>query len=350
MNCLTPLEKKAVLLCERYVYVEHGVNIDGYISRSSAGPGAGGESINIEYSGSDSSGIHTKHRVRMAVSNDSGSRCHLKLSEKELALTMDGDVLIDAVKILPVVCHSPTHAFITISSNCKYTCAFCNSPALDRAEKTDADIVRLTEKAVRMGVKSFALTSGIIHGTAVANNRLARVAELIAKIVPDGVIGVETYVERKDELLTLKNAGVSEIKLNLQTSDRDIFRRVCPYLDYEAILERITDAIGIFGRGKVCSNIIIGMGENDESVLNAVDMLATAGAVATIRPLSVNRGNRVRLENVIGDAIPKITPQRLLRLAEGHRKILAKNRLSAAAFKTMCHNCACCDIVPGVDI
>ena len=61
----------------------------------------------------------------------------------------------------------------------------------------------------------------------------------------------------------LKEAGADEIKLNLETFDPEIFKKVCGELDLDWIMEALEHAVEVFGRGKVTSNIIIGMGESD---------------------------------------------------------------------------------------
>ncbi len=77
-------------------------------------------------------------------------------------------------------------------------------------------------------------------------------------------------------------------------------------------------------------------------------MLAKIGCVATIRPLRINNINREPMLNAIG-SIPELTPERLVHLAGEEKKILMKYGLTTLNFKTMCHACRCCDIVPFVD-
>ncbi|MEN6342645.1 MAG: hypothetical protein ABFC89_08815 [Methanospirillum sp.] len=61
-------------------------------------------------------------------------------------------------------------------------------------------------------------------------------------------------------------AGACEIKYNVETMDPEIFARVCPGLSLPDILLALQGAVEIFGRSRVSSNVILGLGETDECV------------------------------------------------------------------------------------
>jgi biotin synthase-related radical SAM superfamily protein len=167
--------------------------------------------------------------------------------------------------------------------------------------------------------------------------------------LPTIPIGVEPYIDHLEQVDQLKEAGADEIKLNIETYDREIFRKVCGEQDLDRILEAIEHAVGVFGRGKVTSNIIVGMGESDENVFEGIERLASMGCVVTLRPLRLNAINRGPMTEALG-VIEPITPERILQLAREHRRILEKHSLTTLTLKTMCHQCGCCDIVPFKDV
>jgi biotin synthase-related radical SAM superfamily protein len=175
------------------------------------------------------------------------------------------------------------------------------------------------------------------------------VTEVRKALGQDIPIGVEPYVDSIEQIDRLKQAGANEFKMNLETFDQAIFRKVCGELDLEWIMKALAHAVKVFGKGKVCSNIIIGMGESDENALAGVKALSAIGVVATLRPLRVNDVNRSSLEEVLGKLEP-IGEGRLIRLAKEQKRILEKHQLSTLTFQTMCHSCGCCDIVPFRDI
>ena len=105
----------------------------------------------------------------------------------------------------------------------------------------------------------------------------------------------------------------------------------------------------MFGRGKVTSNIIIGMGETDRNVLEGVSTLAGMGVVPTIRALKINPTNRPSLEGALGE-LTEVTPERLIHLTQEAKLILLAQGLSTMTYHTMCHECGCCDLVPFQDL
>jgi len=198
--------------------------------------------------------------------------------------------------------------------------------------------------------RAVAFTSAVVDSPSMTVERLAyvicRVREELDPIIP---IGVEPYVESFDDIDRLKAAGADEIKINIETYDRDIFRKVCGKRDFEWLLKAIKYAVGTFGPGRVCSNIIVGLGETDKNVIDGVDYLAKMGCLTTLRPLRINDTNRKPLEDALGHIEP-VTPERIINLAEGQRSVFELYYLDPRSFRTMCHACTCCDIVPFKDI
>ena len=156
-------------------------------------------------------------------------------------------------------------------------------------------------------------------------------------------------MENRAQIEQLKAAGADEIKLNIETYDQEIFNKVCGEQDIIAIIDRLKEAVAIFGRGQVTSNIIYGMGETDEVVLAGCEYLASLGCVATLRPLRLNSLNRPAMEAALGPLAP-VSPERMVSLAQRYKQILVNAQLTTLSFKTMCHECTCCDIVPFRDI
>ena len=141
-----------------------------------------------------------------------------------------------------------------------------------------------------------------------------------------------------------------ELKINIESADRDIFSRVCPELNYEVILKSLEYATEVFGRNRVCSNIIIGLGEKDEDVKNLVFQLTSIGVVPTIRALSMNPYCEKDIIKSTYGKCGRPSAARLINLA-GETKILLENfGLNPLKFNTMCHKCRSCDLIPFVDL
>jgi biotin synthase-related radical SAM superfamily protein len=162
-------------------------------------------------------------------------------------------------------------------------------------------------------------------------------------------IGVEPYVSNLDQIDRLKAAGADEIKLNVETFNPIIFQKVCGELDLDWIMQALEHAVSVFGRGRVTSNIIFGLGESDEEVLMGVERLAAMGIAVTLRPLRLNDINRPSLEGALGPLEP-VRSDRIIHLARESKRIFLRYSLSPTTYQTMCHRCRCCDLVPFADI
>lgn len=339
-----PVSKKAILIAGGPVKVGPGIHLPFHPSRSTAGPGAGSISIVLSFDGV---------RVKKAISREAGE-FELVTGEKGFELLRDGRPFISKLEIEPTIFHSPEQAFFNLDTECIYDCKFCTSSKLDKRSKKNLDLERIVELVIqaseRSDFKAVAFTSAVVDSPSATVRRLSyvicRVREALDPTVP---IGVEPYVESFDDIDRLKAAGADEIKINIETFDREIFAKVCGKRDFDWLLTAIKYAVGTFGSGKVCSNIIVGLGEADQNVIDGVDYLAKIGCLATLRPLRINDANREALESSLGP-LQHVTPERMIRLAEEQRSIFELYGLNPGSFKTMCHACTCCDIVPFRDI
>ncbi len=335
--------KKAILLAGGRVRIPDGLRLPVLPSRSTAGPGAGSVGIVLQFDG---------HRVKKSISREEGE-FELVAKGKEFALLRKGEPFLDRVNIQPTLAHSPEQAFYNVGTDCIYDCKFCTARRLEKRKTKDLTPDRIVhlilEQSEKPDFKAVALTSAVVGSPKETTERMLYVVRNVRNALPDVPIGVEPYVDDLDDIDRLKEAGADEIKLNVESWDREIFKKVCGELDTDWILRTLERAVKVFGRGKVCSNIIYGLGETDENVLDGVEALASMGVVATLRPLRVNELNEAALTDALGE-IPIIAPERMLGLAQEHKRILEKHGLDTRSFKTMCHACTCCDIVPFQDI
>lgn len=337
--------KKATLALGGGIRLPEGFELPVRVSRSSAGPGAGNNTIAIGFYGL---------RVKKGVSYDKGEfELHVK-EDGRYSLTHGGAPFLDDVTLEPVVHHCPGQAFYTLDPRCAYHCAFCASPRLPNSDYkgiSDEEIAENTKKEYGEGrIVSVALTSGVHDGDVQKEvDRFVSCIKAIRAAVPDIRIGIEPYVCTEEQVRQLKEAGADEIKLNIQTATPELFAKVCPDLDRDSIFRCIKAAVKIFGPGRVTSNIIFGMGETREELIGCMESICRLGALPTVRSLRYNAYNGESLKEAIGTPA-KVTPEEMLEVARIHREILDKYGMDTNTFKTMCLECGCCDIVPNRDV
>ncbi len=302
----------------------------GDITVPTAGPGAGGAAFFFRWNG---------HRVRLSV--DKGSQLKAVADNGDIVIFKGPKALVRG-HIEPELIHCPEQAYITISEQCIFDCKYCPVPKLSGNIKSLDEIVRMVEEAYNTGnLKAISITSGVAGS---AEEEVERAVEAVKALRKYNLpIGVSVY-PTADSNRKLKEAGVVEVKYNVETMDREIFKRVCPGMDHDFIIAKLKEAVGSFGRNFVYSNFIIGLGESDETVEAGLEELALMDVVPILRAVSPHplRVGEIDME--------RPTSERLLKLTRILRRILDKHGLRADVSRTMCLPCTGCDLNPHLDL
>jgi biotin synthase-related radical SAM superfamily protein len=302
-----------------------GEPADRYIATSAAGPGAGGEGSVFFSMGS--------HRVRLALD---------PMSETEVVHRGGGvaDLFIGAAQVSGRLeepgYHCPNQAYITITGSCIFRCTYCPVPHLKGGRKSIEEILGMVQ-SVLPRIRAISLTSGVLSSV---EEEEAYVLEVVRRLVPFGLpIGVSIYPTdlSPDRLHAL---GVVEVKFNIEAATPRIFGAMCPDLDYDFIWGVLERSVRIFGRGRVFSNVIIGLGETDAEMEQCIRRLTARGILPVLRPLNPVAG---------ASHLPRPSADRLLGIFALHERILEQEGLDTRQALTMCTNCTGCDLVPGKD-
>ncbi len=322
-------EVKAELIAAGSVDMEP--SLSGRTTIPTAGPGAGKLAFFFSSGG---------NRVRLGI--NPASPLKGKKENGELVIIKDGREIARGI-IEEELIHCPEQAFITMCEKCIFDCKFCPVPKLQGKVKTMDEMLAMIEKSHATGrMHAISITSGVEISP---EKEVDRAEELIRRLrekytVP---IGVSVYPTH-DSTRRLKDAGADELKYNVETLDREIFSKVCPGGGLEDVLAGLREGVEIFGRNKVCSNFIIGLGETDESAMKGIEELVSMGVVPILRAASPHplRKGEVFIE--------RPSAERLMRLTRFLREKLDKYGLRADTFRTMCLPCTGCDLNPHSDL
>ena len=324
-------ETKALLISIGSADIDPSLLPAGFKTTATAGPGAGGTSFFI---------CSGDHRVRLSIKPESSLRV---IPWKEgVAVQKEGRILAYGKLELPL-CHCPEQAYITVSERCIFDCKFCPVPKLNGHVKTINEITALVESAQARGnVRAISLTSGVAESPEKEAQYMTEIVRHLAPrfALPIGVSIYPTATSTED----LHAAGAVEIKYNVETMDRAIFKKVCPGLSLDNILSELENAVSIFGKNRVSSNFIIGLGETDECVQDGIERLASMGVIPNIRPISphpLRKGETF---------VERPTAYRLMLLARINKSALERHRLDVRIARTMCLPCTGCDLTPQRDL
>lgn len=299
---------------------------------STAGPGAGTSSVFFR------SG---ERRIRLSINKDSPLSIKNAGEDGIFSLFMEGEELVRGI-LEPALAHCPEQAFITLCERCIFDCKYCPVPKLQGHIKSNKEVLDIVDEVFRTGnLKAISLTSGVEHSV---QGEVDRVLKLLPDLKKYNVpIGVSVYPTEGCSR-QFYEAGVSEVKYNVETMDLEIFKQVCGDLSLDYILDKLEEAVKIFGKNRVFSNFIIGLGESDLAVRSGVETLAKLGVVPILRPINPHP---LRSGECFAE---RPSRERLLNLAKMEKAILEKYGLNPELAKTMCLRCTGCDLVPFVDL
>lgn len=303
-----------------------GEPAEPYISHSTAGPSAGSPGSLFF---SDGGG----RRVRLGI-NEASSIEIVHRGRGEADLFIDGSALRGVLE--PAAHHCPRQAYITVSGTCIFHCRYCPVPDLPGRRKEVAEIVRMVEDFADR-IDAIAITSGVASSI---EEEEAYVLEVVAALRHfDLPIGVSIY-PGPETPVRLHALGVAEVKFNIEAATEGIFREMCPGLSWDGIWEALASSVVLFGKDRVHSNIIVGLGETDDDLERAMEDLAAIGVIPVLRPLTPAAALADR---------PRPSAERLLRLHRVHERVLREAGLDPRRTLTMCAACTGCDLAPGRD-
>jgi biotin synthase-related radical SAM superfamily protein len=302
-----------------------GEPAEQYIAWSAAGPGAGGRGAVFFAMGG--------HRVKLALDPISTIEITHR-GNGTVDLYFNGNLI--SGRLLEPGFHCPDQAFITVTGSCIFRCRYCSVPKIGGRRKSIEEIKGMVE-SVRHRIHAISITSGVQESI---EEEEAYVIEVVKHLAFFNLpIGVSIYPTEKTADL-LKELGVAEVKFNLEAATPELFAKVCPGLDYDRLWQVLDRSVELFGRNRVFSNVIIGLGETDAELETCIRKLTAHGVIPVLRPL-----------NPVAEFTGKPRPSadRLRTAFAVHEQALAAAGLDARLALTMCTNCAGCDLVPGRD-
>jgi len=174
-------------------------------------------------------------------------------------------------------------------------CRFCSIEESLRAgatiaAKTPAQLAEVAEAAVRLdGVKQMVMTTGTTTGRDRGARNLVRSVKAVLAAVPGLPIQVQIEPPRDLSVIAeLRAAGAATIGIHVESLDEDVRRRWMPgkstvaVAEYEAAWD---EAVRVFGRNRVSTYLLIGMGENPDELVAGAARLIDRGVYPFVVPM-----------------------------------------------------------------
>ena len=179
-------------------------------------------------------------------------------------------------------------------------CRFCTIEESLRsgattAAKTPAQLAEVAEAAVRLdGVRQMVMTTGTTAGPDRGARGLVRCVRAVREAVPG--LPIQVQVEPPADLAVLRDlheAGCTAIGIHIESMDERVRREwmpgkgLVPRADYDAAWD---EAVRVFGRNRVSSYLLVGLGEDPDELVDGAAELIERGVYPFVVPFRPMRG------------------------------------------------------------
>jgi radical SAM protein (TIGR04043 family) len=181
----------------------------------------------------------------------------------------------------------------------KTRCRFCTIEESLRAGATTQvkrpeEIAEVAEAAVRLdGVRQLVMTTGTSNGLDRGARHLARCVAAVREVLPD--LPIQVQIEPPvdlDWIRKLHRAGTTAIGIHVESLDDGVRRRWTPgkaTVPLKRYYAAWAEAVRIFGRNRVSTYLLIGLGEDPDELVLGAERLIRMGVypfVVPYRPLA----------------------------------------------------------------
>lgn len=208
--------------------------------------------------------------------------------------------------------------------------------------KTPAQLAEVAQAARALdGVTHVTLTSGTMDRP---DRGALYLGECAAAVRRASGLPVEAQFEPPEDpavFAALREAGVSDVGLHVESFDPAVRARITPgkaAIDIDAYLAAFAKAVGVFGRGKVSTYVILGLGEDEALTLEGCRRAITLGVYPFVVPL------RPMLGTLLANAAPP-PDEYVHRVYTAVAAMLADARLSSRDSSAGCVKCRACSLL-----
>jgi radical SAM protein (TIGR04043 family) len=211
--------------------------------------------------------------------------------------------------------------------------------------KTPDQIAEVAAAAVRLdGIRQLVMTTGTTNGPDRGAAHLAACARAVRAAVPGLPIQVQCEPPADLSVITdLKRAGATAIGIHVESMSDEVRLRWMPgkvTVPLDEYRRAWTEAVRVFGRNRVSSYLLIGLGDTSEQIVAAAAELIGLGVypfVVPFRPLAESLATRDGATPPSADLVAAVTE----RVAD----LLRAANMSGADQEAGCAACGACSLL-----
>jgi radical SAM protein (TIGR04043 family) len=229
-------------------------------------------------------------------------------------------------------------------------CRFCAIEASlaageTTAVKTPAQLAEVAEAAVRLdGVRQLVMTTGTTTGHDRGARHLARCVRAVKEAVPDLPVQVQCEPPAPQDLAALaelRDAGADAIGIHVESLDDDVRGRWMPGKAEVPLAQYRTawrEAVRLFGRNRVSTYLLVGLGEDPDELVAGAAELAREGVYPFVVPFRPLAGTLARDVDGVGPPPAELVVAVTGRVAE----LLRASGMRGADQQAGCAACGAC--------
>ncbi len=214
------------------------------------------------------------------------------------------------------------------NGHCPEDCHYCAQAKSSKADieeygiKPDAEILAEARQAYSKGASCYCMVFAGRSASQGRIDRLTRVIEQIKQEFPGKDVCVSTGFVSNDGAVALKKAGLDRLNHNLNTSESN-YPNICTTHTY---MDRLNTLFAARQAGlKLCSGMIVGMGEKNKDIIEVAKQLRALKAESIpVNLLVPIEGNQLPVD-------PDMTPEFCLRVLCLFRFLNPKAEIRVAA-------------------
>jgi radical SAM protein (TIGR04043 family) len=196
----------------------------------------------------------------------------------------------------------------TVYQSCRYWddgshCRFCTIPHSFEAgntlmEKTPEQIGEVLLAAEKEGVvRDVLLTTGTPDSSDMGCERLVSIIQHLKSVssLPIAVQFEPPY--DMDAISSVAEAGAVAVGIHIESADEAVRAKMCPgktaHGDLELYWKSWKHALAMLGRGSVSTFILTGLGEDETTTLQFIELLSESGILPVVTPVRPSAGSRL---------------------------------------------------------
>ncbi len=167
------------------------------------------------------------------------------------------------------------------NSGCSASCAFCSQSSFSVANKELLSRILWPVKEVSGLLKALSLSPirRVCLQTIIKKNFIQEAHELAEKFNSVGKdVSLSITPVPKEELIAFRDEGVDYLGVGLDSVTPRIGKRILKPYPWDIYFTFIKEGIRIFGRGRVVTHLIVGLGETYEDILKIIEVLHEMGS------------------------------------------------------------------------